>query len=99
LVPRACISLHNEVILESRRLASSNAPTLEKGLTAKIFDNQCELHVIRMILHGMMPRGVREEFLSSGAEEELPRKKRAMSCMNPQAAAMELAVPVRLSFA
>jgi hypothetical protein len=39
---RPGFSLHNGPALQSRRLDSENSHTAEKGLTAKIFVNQCD---------------------------------------------------------
>jgi hypothetical protein len=69
----------------------------EKGLTAKIFDKQCELHVIRIVFAEATPEG--KGFSHGTSTRGLPRKKPIMNCTNPLATSAHLSVPDTLSFA
>jgi hypothetical protein len=48
------------------------ASNSEKGLTAKIFDKQCELHVIRIVFAEATPEG--EGFLAWDLRAGYPEK-------------------------
>jgi hypothetical protein len=71
---------------------------LEKGFTAKIFDKQCELHVIRIMSEGN-PEDCGKDFSHGTSKRGLPRKNPIMNCTNTHAASAHLSVPDRLSFA